>query len=138
MGARYIPASQLPDKSIKLIDTAAARVAISQHAVPAEVDDSRKRITALETEIDILNKESIVGMDHKNRLGEVHDSLKKEQERLTGLDKRWNEEKELVSKVVEIRGKLRAQALPVDDHAAAKEAIAAQKADAKAAAPAPA
>ena len=35
LSARYIPASQLPDKSIKLIDTAAARVSISQHAVPA-------------------------------------------------------------------------------------------------------
>src|SRR6185503_18742702 len=60
LGARYIPASQLPDKSIKLIDTAAARVAISQHAVPAEVDDARKRIEALETEVQILNKEQVV------------------------------------------------------------------------------
>ncbi len=45
---RYIPARQLPDKSVSLLDTAAARVAISQHAVPAEVDDCRKRIEALE------------------------------------------------------------------------------------------
>ncbi len=36
---RYIPARQLPDKSVSLLDTACARVAISQHAVPAEVDD---------------------------------------------------------------------------------------------------
>ncbi len=131
LGARYIPASQLPDKSIKLIDTAAARVAISQHAVPAEVDDSRKRVQALETEIDILNREAIVGMDHKARLVEVHATLKKENERLADLDKRWHEEKELVGKVIEIRGKLRAQALPVDDPKAAKEAIEAKKGEAK-------
>ncbi len=44
---RYIPARQLPDKSVSLLDTAAARVAISQHAVPPEVDDCRKRIEAI-------------------------------------------------------------------------------------------
>jgi type VI secretion system protein VasG len=129
LGARYIPASQLPDKSVKLIDTAAARVAISQHAVPAEVDDCRKRIDALETEIGILNKEAVVGLDHKDRLVEVHDLLSKEQDRLAGLEKRWHEEKELVAKVIEIRGKLRAQALPVDDPKAALEAIGALKTD---------
>lgn len=134
LGARYIPASQLPDKSIKLIDTAAARVAISQHAVPAEVDDARKRIEALETEIHILNKEQVVGIDHKARLIEVQGLLKGEQDRLAGLDKRWSEEKELVAKVVEIRGKLRAQALPVDDPKATREAIAAKKGEAGAAA----
>src|SRR6266404_8223032 len=41
---RYIPARQLPDKSVSLIDTACARVAVSQHAVPAQVDDCRRRI----------------------------------------------------------------------------------------------
>src|ERR1700726_445367 len=44
---RYIPARQLPDKAVSLLDTACARVAISQHAVPAEVDDSRRTITNL-------------------------------------------------------------------------------------------
>jgi type VI secretion system protein VasG len=107
LSARYIPASQLPDKSIKLIDTAGARVAISQHAVPAEVDDARKRIESLEVESEILKKESAVGMDHKTRAAELEESLKGERERLTGLEKRWNDEKELVNKIVEVRGKLR-------------------------------
>ena len=48
---RYIPARQLPDKSVSLLDTASARVAISQFAVPAEVDDSRRTIQSLDTEI---------------------------------------------------------------------------------------
>ncbi len=47
---RYIAGRQLPDKAVRLIDTAAARVAVSQHAVPPEVDDCRRRIQALETE----------------------------------------------------------------------------------------
>ena len=82
LSARYIPASQLPDKSIKLIDTAGARVAISQHAVPAEVDDARKRIPSLEVEADILTKETAVGMDHKVRAAELEGVLKSESERL--------------------------------------------------------
>src|SRR5207245_2342775 len=40
---RYIPARQLPDKAISLLDTASARVAISQHAVPADVDEGGRR-----------------------------------------------------------------------------------------------
>ena len=47
LSARYIPARQLPDKSVSLLDTACARVAVSQHAVPAEVDDCQRRIEAL-------------------------------------------------------------------------------------------
>src|SRR3546814_12225793 len=59
---RYIPARQLPDKAVSLIDTASARVAISQHAVPAEVDDCRRRIAALETELAIIGREQAVGV----------------------------------------------------------------------------
>ena len=44
---RYIPARQLPDKAVSLLDTACARVAVSQHATPPEVEDCRRRIEAL-------------------------------------------------------------------------------------------
>src|SRR6185295_15763343 len=79
---RYIPAAQLPDKAIKLIDTASARVAISQHAVPAEVDDSRRRIQALETELEIINRETSAGLDHKARFNDVNAQLAKERDEL--------------------------------------------------------
>ncbi|MCE6984931.1 hypothetical protein EI534_47795, partial [Pseudomonas frederiksbergensis] len=59
---RDIPARQLPDKSVSLLDTACARVAISLHAVPAEVDDSRRRIEALETELQIIARELAIGI----------------------------------------------------------------------------
>ena len=60
---RYIPARQLPDKSVSLLDTSCARVAISQHAMPAEVEDCQRRIEALETELEIIGREKAVGMD---------------------------------------------------------------------------
>ena len=35
LSQRYVPARQLPDKAVSLLDTACARVAVSQHATPA-------------------------------------------------------------------------------------------------------
>jgi type VI secretion system protein VasG len=105
---RYIPARQLPDKSVSLIDTACARVAVSQYALPAEVDDCRRRIQALETEQEVLGRESKVGLDHAVREKEIAEKLGTEREALATLEKHWQEEKELVAKVLEIRAKLRA------------------------------
>ncbi len=55
---RYIPARQLPDKAVSLLDTACARVAISQASEPAEVEDCRRRIEGLTTELDIIGRET--------------------------------------------------------------------------------
>src|SRR6185369_14351629 len=82
---RYIAGRQLPDKAVSLIDTAAARVAVSQHAVPPEVDDSRRRIQALDTELEILNRETQTGLEHDTRIAEIKEALKKEKETLEGL-----------------------------------------------------
>jgi type VI secretion system protein VasG len=105
---RYIAGRQLPDKAVSLIDTAAARVSVSQHAVPPEVDDCRRRIQALDTELEILTRESVTGFDHKARLAEIKETLAKEKESLGKLEEHWNEEKALVTKVLDLRAKLRA------------------------------
>lgn len=104
---RYIPARQLPDKSVSLLDTSAARVAISQHAVPAEVDDCRRRIEALKTELEIIDREKIVGVDTLVRENSARERLLQEQVRLEGLDERWKTEKKLVEDILKIRAKLR-------------------------------
>jgi type VI secretion system protein VasG len=105
---RYIAGRQLPDKAVSLIDTAAARVAVSQHAVPPAVDDCRRRIQGLETEEQILNRETASGLDHKDRLAEIKETLAKEKENLDGLEKHWHNEKERVAKILDLRAKLRA------------------------------
>ena len=112
---RYIVARQLPDKAVSLIDTASARVAVSQHAVPAQVDDCRRRIQSLDTEIGILGRETAVGLDHKLRTAEVTEKLPKEKEKLAELEKHWAEEKELVGKVLDIRAKLRGAGVAPDE-----------------------
>ena len=104
---RYIPARQLPDKSVSLLDTASARVAISLHAVPAEVDDCRKRIEALQTELEIIDREAAVGVETGSRRADAEEKLAAEKERLTGLEERWQSEKDLVDQILALRGKLR-------------------------------
>ena len=64
---RYIPARQLPDKAVSLLDTACARVAISQHATPAEVEDAQRRIEALQTELEIIDREEAIGFEVAER-----------------------------------------------------------------------
>lgn len=111
---RYIPARQLPDKAVSLIDTASARVAVSQHAVPAGVDDLRRRIQSLETERDILNREEAVGGHHSARLAELDQILQGQREKLAQLEQHWAEEKTLVSRILELRSELRANGAALD------------------------
>jgi type VI secretion system protein VasG len=118
---RYIPARQLPDKAVSLLDTACARVAISQHAVPAEVDDSRKQIQALETELEIISRERAIGVETAARQAKAEEKLAEEQSRLVGLEARWNAEKVLVDKILELRRQLREQTGKVEGAAGADE-----------------
>ena len=104
---RYIPARQLPDKAVSLLDTAAARVAVSQHAVPALVDDCRRRIQALETELEIIARETAVGVDAGARQDTAEAALAVQKEVLAGLDARWEAEKALVDPLLEKRATLR-------------------------------
>ena len=126
---RYIPARQLPDKSVSLLDTTCARVAISQHAVPAEVDDCRRRISALETELQIIERETSVGMDTAEREAAASDKLAAEQERLQQLEARWNVEKDLVDKILDIRKQLREETGRVEDAPTEEEVPVAQVED---------
>ncbi|HLD68052.1 MAG TPA: AAA family ATPase, partial [Pseudomonas sp.] len=111
---RYIPARQLPDKSVSLLDTACARTAISLHAVPAEVDDSRRRIEALDTELGIIRREQSIGIAIGERQHLAQALLAEEQARLAGLESRWAEEKRLVDELLETRARLRAAAEALD------------------------
>jgi type VI secretion system protein VasG len=119
---RYIPARQLPDKSVSLLDTASARVAISQHAVPPEVEDCRRRIQALETELEIIGRETAIGIDAAARETSARAALDTEKARLGELEERWTAEKALVDKVLALRAALRDGAAPVDNGEAATEA----------------
>ncbi|QOF79147.1 type VI secretion system ATPase TssH [Variovorax sp. 38R] len=111
---RYIPARQLPDKAVSLLDTACARVAVSQHATPPEVEDCMRRIEGLTVEQEIIGREATIGIDVTKRSAQVEALLVESKLQLEGLNARWQEEKGLVDRLLELRSKLRAGNKPVD------------------------
>jgi type VI secretion system protein VasG len=135
---RYIPARQLPDKSVSLLDTACARVAISQHAIPPEVEDCQRRIEALQTELEIIGREKAIGVDVAKREKEASEKLAADQAQLQVLNQRWQDEKKLVDQILEIRAKLRGVTGKVEGTQSKLEAAADKAAADKAAANKPA
>jgi type VI secretion system protein VasG len=130
---RYVPDRQLPDKSISLLDTACARVAVSHHATPAEVEDCQRRIEALQTELEIVARETAIGIDTAERAASAEKSLGEERERLKGLQAAWEREKGIVDEILTLRAKLRASGASTK---APAEGAAAGSAQASAPAPA--
>lgn len=121
---RYIPARQLPDKAVSLLDTSCARVAVSQHATPPEVENVQRRIEMLDVELGIIEREVAVGIAVGERLVEAMAKRDEATALLALLDARWSEEKELVAKILDLRGQLRGSgdgkvdtAVPLGDEA---------------------
>src|SRR5947209_16834291 len=79
---RYITDRQLPDKSVSLLDTSCARVALGQSAVPPLLEDCRREIEHLNVEIRILEREQAVGAAHEARLGKLAERRRKAENRL--------------------------------------------------------
>ena len=106
LSARYITGRQLPDKSVSLLDTACARVAISQKSIPPAIEDTRRQITMLEGEERILSGEAATGINHSERIGTIKDKLTAAKDKLVTLEKRWETEKDLVRQINDVRAKL--------------------------------
>jgi type VI secretion system protein VasG len=107
---RFLAGRQLPDKAVSILDTACARMALSQSATPPAIEDLTRTIDALEVQKRILDREEIVGADHQEKLAEIASQKEKADAELKTLQDRWNKECELVGKIREIRDKLEASA----------------------------
>jgi len=106
---RYIPARQLPDKAVSLLDTACARVAISQHAVPPSVADAQQRVAALQIELGIAAREAALGVDSHARCAATIAQLDAAASARDELEVRWEREKALLAEVMRLRERLLAQ-----------------------------
>jgi len=106
LSARFIPSRQLPDKAISLIDTACARVAMSQAAVPAPIEDRRRRIDLIDTELGILDREMSTGGAHEARIAEITEEKLKTQNELAALEVRFETEKKLAGDIGTVRTKI--------------------------------
>ena len=98
---RYISGRQLPDKSVSLLDTACARVGLSQSATPAPIEDCRRRIQQTDVTIGILERETARGVDHSERLAELAEKRSAADMELAALESQWEREQEIAA---EMRG----------------------------------
>jgi type VI secretion system protein VasG len=103
---RYIPARQLPDKAVSLIDTSCARVAVSQHATPARLEDTQRQIDMTTTEIAILDRETAIGRANQERKANLQEKLKEQTALKTELEARYQKELGIVEKIRSLRNEL--------------------------------
>ncbi|AKC85904.1 type VI secretion system ATPase TssH [Pseudoxanthomonas suwonensis] len=101
LSSRYIAGRQLPDKAVSVLDTACAKIAISQNAVPAEIQDARQQRAVLATERELLKAEAAAGNDHAERIAAIDAEDAGLAARLEQLEARWEQEKGLVGRLHE-------------------------------------
>jgi type VI secretion system protein VasG len=105
---RYIPARQLPDKAVSVLDTACARVAIGLTTIPPSIEDVSRRIDQIDREARILERESLVGRDHRERLASLAAEKGEAGARLEVLTAAWEKEKEIATRIGELQKEIRA------------------------------
>jgi type VI secretion system protein VasG len=118
---RYIPARQLPDKAVSLLDTACARVALSQHALPAALEDLQRRIEVLGIESGIAQREAAIGVGEAQRVQDIAAQIDAAKAELATLEQRRIEEAELVERIVALRRRLSPAAVPVQAEEVAED-----------------
>jgi type VI secretion system protein VasG len=103
LSRRYLPARQLPDKSVSVLDTACARVAIGLTTSPPAVEEATRLIAQIDREERLLERETLMGADHSERVRTLADRKKKAQARLEELNARWTRESEIASRIADLR-----------------------------------
>lgn len=111
LSSRYLAERQLPDKAVSVLDTACARLSLSQEATPAPLEDATRQLDSLEVQERVLRRESAAGADHAERLAEIAKRKAEVQAQLASLQEKWKQIRDLVVKIRELRTKLEGTAL---------------------------
>ncbi|MGH9452712.1 MAG: type VI secretion system ATPase TssH [Terriglobia bacterium] len=119
---RYLAGRQLPDKAVSVLDTACARLSLGQSATPPAVEDASRQLDDLSVQQRVLERESVVGADHRERLEQIAAKKVKVEAELGALKARWEREAGLVSQIRDIRGELESLAAPAPKGPAGTEA----------------
>jgi ATP-dependent Clp protease ATP-binding subunit ClpB len=104
---RYITSRFLPDKAIDLIDESASKLRIEIDSVPTEIDQIQRKIMRLEIEKQALKKES-ESKHGKEKVDIIEDELKTLRDSLVEKKNHWSREKEIISKIRQIKEKIEA------------------------------
>lgn len=103
---RYIPSRQLPDKAISLLDTACARVGLSQQTRPRALQDAQQQLLAARAELDLLESEARIGLEVDKQLDDVRariDGLEGEEAAITA---RWETQREAAQALLSARERI--------------------------------
>ncbi|TFI57676.1 type VI secretion system ATPase TssH [Sphingomonas parva] len=100
---RYIAGRQLPDKAISLLDTACARVGISQAATPPAIEDIERQLGLLDAEVKMLEREGRAGSDVRAALEERAARRTELEASKASLSERWQQELGLVREIADAR-----------------------------------
>jgi type VI secretion system protein VasG len=106
LSQRYVPARQLPDKAVSLLDTACARVAVSQHATPAQVEDRARKLELLEVEREIAGREASGQYTSGERLPKLDEAIEEAKIALAEVTEKWEHEKVALEAVIASRDAL--------------------------------
>jgi ATP-dependent Clp protease ATP-binding subunit ClpB len=101
---RYITARFLPDKAIDLVDEAASRLRMEIDSRPVEIDEVERLVRRLEIEEMALAKEEDEAS--KERLDKLRAELADQKEKLAELTTRWQNEKNAIDVVRELKEQL--------------------------------
>jgi type VI secretion system protein VasG len=99
LSQRYVPARQLPDKAVSLLDTACARVAVSQHATPAPVEDRRRRLELLNVELEIAEREMAGHYNAGGKITKLGEAIAEASAAVDEINAKWEREKEALEAV---------------------------------------
>ena len=136
LSARYISGRQLPDKAIGVLDTACAKVALGQSAMPAAMEELSKLLERLDAETAALQREAAAGAAHGPKLAELQSQREVAQKDLAALTQRYEQEKVLVGEITKLRAQLEAAPAATVAHVTATPAASKKSAKAKATLPA--
>ncbi|WP_180083812.1 type VI secretion system ATPase TssH [Acinetobacter sp. YH12157] len=96
---RYISGRQLPDKAISVLDTAAARVALTQNAQPVKLDQLQAQLHNLTLEREIVEKEHAHFPIHHERLDGLNQKITALEQEIADTQQQWQQELELVQQI---------------------------------------
>ncbi len=120
---RYITGRFLPDKAVDLLDTACARVKVSQAAKPGALEDAERRAQACQRQIDALERDQTEGADiDEDRLNALRQEKADAEREASTVEARWQKEKALAQAVLDARQALSASTVAGVDTAAAPDA----------------
>lgn len=102
---RYITGRQLPDKAISVLDTAAARVALTQNAQPVKLDQLKAQQHNLNLELQILENEHQHFPIHQERLAQLKETIKSLENDVKTTEDRWQKELAFVNQIKALEDK---------------------------------